>query len=415
MRYVNHLTTLLSILLLSHYAVAQGNVTLSGLDIAVETLHLIDDMRNPDGSYEVFLACDSGGCRPQGSTLRQGGGWAVLAYASLFEVTGDERYLQRLRSEMDDLMKTCPTDDVVDCIFMGVQVERAYNLTGEKKYLAYFENVDRVRVFYLPDVMMKSILARELAIKAKYVNDTIPHDSLYVLEKAEQAHNASTNILYSKNDVSWKMGGCWLQLARLELYALTRDDESIQGRRWYNRVMNSTRLISEVRFFFDSMDFSEEAQNPILNTVSSMDYLSCVDSLKWLSELTGEEKYSQDASVLLDSFLNSRWDSSITRKYDGDNTFMASGCIRNPDGVITCHSNAKFFSDNMYALHLFARHADKTFTLSTGNKVQYHSDITVSQPSLQRAHSRFLQALLILALAFITTITYIKAKRRRDI
>ena len=130
----------LSILLLVTPILASAqsdDVEFTGLEIAEKTISFLESLRHEDGNYTWASPCKYDYCTRSGIPLQQNPAWLALAYSGLYEATGEQRYLDKVKAHMTDLRTDCPPDNF-SCVFVGVQAEKAYQLTEDESYLRNF-------------------------------------------------------------------------------------------------------------------------------------------------------------------------------------------------------------------------------------------------------------------------------------
>jgi uncharacterized protein YyaL (SSP411 family) len=284
---------------------------MNSLEIAKSSLKFLNDMKRSDGRYDYSTNCnDTSGCTKTGEVYTQSGAWAVLAYAGLYDATGDQQYLQKMESEAGDLISACNGKED-ECMWVLVQMINAYKTSHNPDYLAFVKNLgDRLLSNNEnKDAMMSGIEAREFAMLYELTNDQKYLDAARArLEKSKAAWDTAVdeyNVpVYSSGSFTMYRFACWTEVGEVEIA----------------RVANDSQARANVANFFNSAD--------IENNFRTIDQLSalqpCADGLLKLYAQSGEQKYYDQAKAIMQYIITYRWDSpqSIAKKYNGDGAFL---------------------------------------------------------------------------------------------
>lgn len=376
-------TFLLFTSLLPGISFAQQTASFSGLDIAKSVLPFLEQVPQKDDKLIYLQNCEGDTCQFAQDAFKQTRAWVVLAYVGLYNATNEKAYLDKAKAQMEKLLKNCDPNDP-ECLYIGVQGEALYRLTGDQKYLKYLENLDPGYVSQPSRVlqgMLNAIYARELvlAYKHKLFDDLV---AIYKAFYLVQLHLNEAPTLLRSNGVELKQTACWTYLANTEFYNVLN---GIDEQKTIAKDMTAGKLKSLLflkpqkvqtatfREFFDNFDFASFAnENKDIYAVNLTELEPCAEALLNYYDATKEEKYKQKAVALLSYIVDRHWDSATSKKYDGDNAFVAQGCRSAQDGV-ACYKNLKILTDNAYAVYLFSRVKNESFGAAS-KAVTYYQD-----------------------------------------
>jgi len=413
------------IVLLLQTTVSAEEIKLTGLNVSLSVLPFIESMKRSDGSFFYHRVCEEGKCTTLRNVQPQEGAWAVISYAALYNATKNPLYLNKMKAEMEDLFKYCPPDDV-DCSVIGVQASKAYELTGDKRYLDYIRDLNSANMY--ENTMLNGILAREMALGYKYgIAGDNRADTLNLLMFTEiELNNKEDTVYTTPNGFELKKHACWVQAAWLEFYkALEKDKgQNITNTLAPDQPIPVDRLRSEMisssKTFFDGVDFSSVDTNDInFFKIILTDIDPCIESLIMLHEATGEEKYLSDAVFLGERMLNQYWDSQYSPRFDGDNSFIIQGC-RNDLNQTTCYDNTKLVTENGYAVYLFSLMGNQSFTVSAGETTVLYSKPIEDEyyeaylPKKETNYGEYAVILLVLAaVALLVRLLALKGQKKK--
>lgn len=422
------LSLILAFIVLSANSAA---VDVSGLDVAVKTLPFLESMPEKNGLIIYSKHCESGKCTPLTQAYPQSRAWIVLAYAGLYEATGDQKYLDEATQNMEDLLADCPPYSGADCQYIGVQAEKIYTLTKNKEYLDYLKGLNEQLI---PrgggDDMLKAIAARELALAYKQGIYNTPVQLVGAL-KILMLDIDEGGVLLTHEGVELKRHSCWNQLAWTEFYKAldVRDD---------NEVILSGMTVAKIKpqvlkqptKFFDAINFETLSETSSVYTLTLTELEPCAEGLLDMYEITGDDAYKKKALALLGGILDRHWDSEYTKKYVGDNSFTAQGC-REGDGEYTCYRNNKILTDNAYAIYLYSRLKDEKFSLDETQVVYLEEPkldpdlmpeiahlaktTTTSQPKITEQAKTKTQYIIVIALLVILVALINQAQKRKTV
>jgi len=362
-------------------------VNLTGLDIALKTLPYVESLPARGDYVSYGSHCEGETCTFLNTAYPQSRAWPVLAYAQLYDVTGDKVYLDKANSTMERLLSDCDPNTNVRCYYIGVQADAAYRLIGDDRYLDYLRGVDITQV-YLEDredeYMKTAIMSRQLAVAYKNGLYPYPHFVLMGLDVAERGLK-SMNPLIVQGGVGLPKHACWTYLGWTEFYKVLSDEEgefivlnySNTGPIEYNVSILKASVLRKMRNFYDGFSFETLSSNPEVYALTLTDLEPCAEGLLDMYGITSDKRYKQKAVSLLEGLLDRHWDSEYLPKYAGDNSFTSQGCRKSGEDY-TCYRANKILTDNAYAIYLFARLKDEVFqvnALETGAATPQHNPV----------------------------------------
>jgi len=379
----------------------KGIIYLNGSEIAEKTYVFIDSFKreNSSGLYNYRRFCGlrfrpNGGCAQGDETYPSTGSWAVLAQASRYRLTGDERYKKDMVQSMAQLRKNCPPTDKSNCNAGGVQAERAYEITGDDSYLDYLRNGTKDQPSLMASInasaMMQAIVGRQDAILYRIKGEGDPFDALFYIRMAEdtekQVRTMTINgqvftnyqaVLLSKKNRQLRQDSCWIQLAKMDLYLATKDKPNLQGKKKYGLTMNSNQLLGETLSFFNDLDLGAQYRYELENGTHEFPTLTtmqpCAEALLMAYNITGNKKYKSDALTILELFANNYWDSDYSKIYTGDNLFVSQQCW-SFNNTKHCYEGVKIPSDNGYAVYLYSMVADSRIPVYATRTTKLYED-----------------------------------------
>jgi len=320
---------------------------MSSLEIAKSSLNFLSDMKRSDGRYDYSTNCnDTSGCTKTGEVYTQSGAWAVLAYSSLYKATGNQQYLQKMSSEADDLISACNGKED-ECMWVLVQMIRAYQTSQNPDYLAFVKNLgDRLLAHDdEKDVMLSGIEAREFALiyeltgEQKYLTAARAR-----LEKSKAAWDTAVdeyNVpVYSSGSFTMYRFACWTEVAEAEIA----------------RVANDGQSRANVISFLNSANIGVNYKN--IDQLTALQ--PCVDTLLTTYKLTGDSQYLDGAKAAAQYIITYRWDSpqSIAKKYNGDGAFLFE---------LYTGENTKTVTETGYMIHLLSQMPSEQFNILRWN------------------------------------------------
>jgi len=382
-----------ALIILAAFQACAAEEIISGLDIAKETMSYIDAQKAPDGNYYYMKECSKENCTTLPKILKQSNSWVSLAKLGLYQATGEGDYLASATDEMDKFLQFCPLDVELqnrqfECIYCGVQLSLLYDSQSEKdsRYLSYFRFNGTKAYDYSMKQEMVAIISREMAMGYRYgLYDDIWQVYHGVL--TNDYYDASKQRVWVGNNRGFNltMGKCWNDLAYLELYKTLKQSDQ-------NKVLSQlngpggTRLdvtvgslasmiLANERYYFDNVKLGELSKKREFFVVPLNDIEPCTESLLTLYDITGDERYKNDAISLLQTTLDYRWDSKRRPLHTGDGGFIVQGCRQSgeADGRVVCYNQQKALNDNAYFTYLFSKVKDHGFRLG-GLKISYLKD-----------------------------------------
>ena len=344
-------------------------INLTGIEIAKLSEPFIDTLQRPDGLFYFSSMCDgfTANCQIENLSRIQNGAWPLYAYSGLYRATGKDVYIDKIKNEMHELLNRCSADRDA-CAFIVVQIEEAYNITNDPRYLNLIikEVETPTYVSEVTSSMLNSIIVRQQAMGYRLTgNEKYLRWALNTMEETEKSlkrfHEGET--LYKRDNFEFRPNSCWFQLANIEMYDATKE------RKYLDRVTE----------FFDTARLGDYVKQNGLSKFNGVEIQPCIDSLLRLYERTGNTFYIDDAYVISDYYLNEMWDNPISKKYNGDYGFLLNSCRISNNRTI-CYTDRKALSDTSYAIYLFSLQKDKIFSIvKTTNMTTYSNYL--SDPS----------------------------------
>lgn len=313
---------------------------LSGLEIAQMSYGFFDKMRRGDGKYNYYEICKEEDGLKECDILKESyiptNAWVMLANLGLYDVTGNQKYLDGAKNEMDVLLDNCKDND--GCLWTLVQISKLYKMAGDSAYL------DKLKVFAdrLIEItsekgaMMKGIEARQFAIVYGLTGDQkYLTESLNRLESGKE-YLKSEQVLYTVNGLDVRHYVCSEEIAKFELYKVTGDK----------------KYLTAVRNFFDAAEIGSHGRNFYGLTAIQ----PCIETLFLLYRETGDLKYWEQTYNLTQYMITYRWDSTLeeAEKYNGDGAFLFDNYQYN---------NTKTVTDTGYAIYLLSLFKDTEFNI----------------------------------------------------
>jgi len=320
-----------------------ATTTLSGNEIAVDSLKFINVMKNNDGKYYYQSECtDDSGCKRDSDSYIQTGAWPVLAYAGLYQSTKNQQYLDKMNNEANNLMSACNGNED-ECMWILVQMAKAYQISQNSQYLDFAKKLaDRLLTNNNEkDAMMTGIEAREFALAYELTGDQkYLNEARSRLQKSKAAWNLSVD---SYNDPIYSSGtfvlyrfACWTELAELEIAKASSD----------------TKILANAVAFFDSANIPGNVRN--LEQLSAIQ--PCIEALLNLNQQTGSAQYFDQAKATSQYVITYRWDSplDIAKKYNGDGAYLFR---------FYAGDDLKTVTDTGYMIYLLSRMPNEQFEI----------------------------------------------------
>ena len=321
-----------------------ATVTITGNEIATKSSNFLTKMKRADGKYDYSMNCtDTGGCVKKGDSYTQTGAWAVLAYAGLYKSTNDPNYLQKMNGEVTDLISSCNGKED-ECLWILVQMIKAYNITKNSQYLTFVENLAN-RLMTNNDEenssMLTGIESREFALVYELTGDQKYLNEANVrLAKSKVAWNPAIDsfnaLIYNSSSFTFYRYACWTELAESEIARASGDNQAKAN------VIN----------FLKSANFE--------SNYKTMEHLStlqpCIETLLNAYQQTGDRQYFDQAKFLMQYIITYRWDSPIpvATKYNGDGAFLFEWFTGD---------NVKTVTDTGYMMYLLSQMPNEQFEI----------------------------------------------------
>tara|TARA_Y100000294_G_scaffold149852_1_gene146893 strand:- start:35 stop:1075 length:1041 start_codon:yes stop_codon:yes gene_type:complete len=309
---------------------------MTGLEIAEMSLNYIDSLRNPNGSYTYTSNCVPSECPfPPDLSFGTSHAWVNYAYLGLYQASNDNSYFNKAKNEIGLLHNVCK-DDAITCAWILPQVNDYYKITNDQTTLNLITTTGEELLLENPseDIMSLGIEIRELAILYDLTkNDKYLTESVNRLNQAENLFLSIGEILYSFNNIKFYSGSCFVELGRLELYKSTDDSKYLEDVITFIDNFNIGNYMKELRF--------------------QQNMQSCTEVLLQLNELTGDVKYKTQAAKAMQYVITNLWDSSISKKYYGNEAFLIG-----TNGVNT-------ITDTAYAIFSLTKLSNQKFEVGT--------------------------------------------------
>jgi hypothetical protein len=368
------------------------SLQVDGLDVAVKTEKFLSSLKKGDKYLYGKDCLQDGSCKlNEEISFVTSYPWAVLAYAGLYNATGDRRYIELMDygvGRMKEVLKESGTDPFV-YYWSLIPVYEAYKVNPSADYLDFLlANGVGLRIMrQQPDPytvegnhpMLVAIEAREFAIirsllddpgsmtwlKAngylktddvegarKYLKDSYLSLSIKALNSADEITRKRNNVLLQKDNFTLYTDSCWTQLAKLQLYESTGDKKWLQ----------------EVEEFYDALEFRKlhpENKVPPFNSLVELE--PCLDGLIRLHKASGEPIFLDDATALGEYFVSRSWDAGELPECSGDDGFLSViSEFKKKEG---CQGNVKVHTDNAYAIYLMSMTPNQTYNVTKWRRV----------------------------------------------
>lgn len=333
---------------ISFYLLQAAPVTkLSGIEIAEKIMKFVKSMKKPDGTYAFSLECsrNNGGaiCAESDKSLLADlsiNAAVVEAYDSLFEATGDAAYNSNSVGEAENAVQTCLSNVTrhIFCIEIVPLLVKEYQRTGDERYLALVDahRTDLLagssdeplpNIFAIGALVAIYSLDNDEEVKAKAVEAANNIDETKVSEMNQLLTGSGENAVYSLS--------CYAQLARLNVYSITGNNE----------------YVNKAREFFDGASISQ-----LLNEIQNPDILvACATALADLSKITNDMRYENEASNILQAIVTNYWDYENAVIFTGDNAILSTTAAL---------ANEKRTDLAAFAAKAFAKLSDREFVIA---------------------------------------------------
>lgn len=295
--------------------VAEETKGVTGLEAATEIQSFVDSRRQADGYYGYSYNCEKGfqeDCQLDISYPTTNA-WATLSNLGMYRATGDVSYLNNARRDADLLIDWCEGESHM-CQWVLVQVSELYDETKDQRYADFLlkegallmdvdGSTDAETIFQRNSTMLLGIEARQLAQIYK-----INGDDSYITEANERISQAYDGtrpdnwIVYEFNDNKFTKNSCWVELANMELYEATGDE---------NYMLQAKDLL-------DSFDPAGNSVYMIFMT----NLQPCAELYMRVYQATGDSKYMDGAVKISNYILENLWDRKDRPIVSGSGTIL---------------------------------------------------------------------------------------------
>ncbi len=314
----------------------------TGLQAAEKVELFIRSMRKQDGNYYFAESCND---EKSGPEQVQNNNWAIMAYSALYDKTRKDVYKSRLISDWD----ISAADKTSASLYTSFQLYQLYLVSGKYPILT---EIDREGLFrkitsvgssaitgYEPGedyAMIIATLSRASFMSSMIVEEKELDGSPEIYNNAEEllqkAKDRGEIVLLEKNGVKFEEGSCWIELANLQKYDLTKENA----------------LLEESKEFFTNLDLSSEFDTPkLLDSSIPMNLLPCAEALLELHKRTGDGEFLTDARSILQAYLKYNWDIPERKFCSEDYGLLAKRLTSDEDG-------RKIMTDNAYFIYLLS-------------------------------------------------------------
>ncbi len=336
---------------------------LTGVQVAESSAPFIASLAE-QSPPAVWLSCHAdGSCARKGTPDVTTHAWKMMAYAGLFNATGNESYRNSLARAFTAFNESF---NGPNAFWALVQPAQAYIATNDSAYLrplflsgrALRQAVSSGDLNASQITMLHAIASRELALLYRMLGDPAVRDSLTAggltprdenafaadrrkyldaslaaLSRAHQLDSKDPLVLAGTPGVH--TSSCWIQLAYIELFEATG---------------NSSHINSVTSFFSPSRFSSRRPQNTGYSAL--VEIHPCIESLQYLT--SRDDTYLSDLDALYQWFLLPYWDASVSPRCVGTNGFLAA--LRNTTTQASlCANNDQDNTDAAYSIYLLSR------------------------------------------------------------
>jgi len=367
---------------------------LTGAEICLRNIGFMESMVKARlSSKECYLKK----CIPADDLTLKERAWTVLAYAGLYNATGEKKYLNKARTESRKLVKECypGTFTCLPVIIAQRKAPIVLDAEWKKDYL------DDLLYIELSEVSAYdiSLFAYASAIDYRKLVEQNPEkkrgsrfvNTINALTQSEEALSSADAGFWGLDGRRHNQGVCLMHLAWFELYDVLKDNEDViyrlAGKRydWGGDDRQAERLLEkkpEAAFldpsieFFNSVDFSEqvEAKQSEVFLVPLSELLPCAEALFYLSDLSRNKRFLGDGLSIMEHVIKSRWDSQESLKFNGDDGLLSTGCRFRGASKLACYDTPKKLSENSYGIYLFSTVRDHEFVVPLGLQVKWFAD-----------------------------------------
>lgn len=315
---------------------------LNSTDIALRSLLFVQNFKRTDGLYDYSYDCANSSCTMDQTYTDETNAWPILAYAGLYQSTGNSAYLSVMNGDLSNLEKYCTGSSCMEFI---AQLVKAYKISGNPEFLTFAKKMGDVLLSNNNEtgIMIKGVEAQEFALlyeatsDQKYLNEA---QFRLAESKADWGTGEDTDVVFSSGNFSYYRYACWTELGQFEIAKAT----------------NNSTMMQDVQNFFVSANFASSYVN--------IEYLSalqpCVETLLLLHNQTGNIQYYNEAKTVMQYTVTYRWDApfDIAKKYNGDGGYLYEFFSSN---------NTKSITDASYMIYLLTSMPNENFNIVKWN------------------------------------------------
>lgn len=289
-------------------------VPLTGAQAAREIQSFVDTRRMSDGYYGYSYNCEKGFQKDCNLDISYPttNAWTTLSNLGMYRATGEQSYLDNAKRDADLMIKWCEGEAKI-CQWVLVQINELYKETGEDRYREFLlsegallidaeQYTDAETVFQRNSTMLLGIEARELA--QIYSINKNPAYLEEARDRINQAYEERPDnwIVYEFNGNKFMKNSCWAELANMEIYAATGDQ---------NNMLQAKDLL-------DSFDPAGNSVYMLFMT----NLQPCAELYVKVYQATGDEKYLDGAVKISNYILSNLWDRKEAPIVSGSGTIL---------------------------------------------------------------------------------------------